>query len=301
MVRIAFFMLVISSAALAEDFRRTVASSSGSSVVCVSWTRRELTYRIDVAGSEKTPVDSEFTAIEAAFSSWQILSDRCSDFRLIRGERITKPTIGKGTEVDNVLTFREKFCRDVVANADPCFTDSTCGNKYFCWDHSDGTIGLTTLTYSTKSGVILDADIEFNAAGFNMTTISSPPCEPGQENGLCAAYDVQNTATHEIGHVIGLDHVDNPSSTMAATASVGEIGKRVIDPGTAEGFCLTYPKAQPTRSCDELASIPRKIKGTTIGCNTAFTEPSVYWLLGLVTAGRLLDFRRHRFAGSSRS
>jgi hypothetical protein len=51
---------------------------------------------------------------------------------------------------------------------------------------------------------------------------------------------------------------------MAATAPVGEISKRVIDPGTADGFCLTYPKGQPPVSCDELS----ELHGTITARNT---------------------------------
>ena len=130
---------------------------------------------------------------------------------------------------------------------------------------SEGTIGLTTVTYNTRTGVAVDADIELNASGFLFTTISAPPCEVGREATTCVAYDVQSTTTHEIGHAVGLDHVDDPTSTMAPTAPVGETAKRVIDVGTASGFCQTYPRGQPPVPCDDLAVLRSRIIARNTG------------------------------------
>ncbi len=283
------FVALLALPALAQDlpFRRTVAQTNGAITTCVTWSTRELTWSMDTAGSAKTPGDTEFTAVDAAFATWQAVSDSCSDFKFVRGARILGVDVGRNTEGSNALVFREVACRDVVPGADPCLADGSCANKHKCWDHSDATIGLTTATYSTRTGIIYDADIEFNASphfdgtSFLFTTISSPPCAPGNESPSCAAYDVQNTATHEIGHVVGLDHVDTPTSTMAATAPLGEVSKRIIDLGTAEGFCKTYPRGQPPVPCDELASLRRRINAQntgTFGCTCADATGLAPWL-----------------------
>ncbi len=257
---------LVASSALAQGYVRTVASDTGGSVTCVAWGRRTLTYRVDAAGSAQTPGDTEFTALDSAFAEWQVLSTTCSDFTFTRGPRITAPKIGRGTDADNVLTFREAPCRTAAPPTAPCHADGSCGNAFACWDHSDGTIALTTLTYSTRTGLILDADVEFNAATYLFTTISAPACEPGREAPTCAAYDLQNTATHELGHVLGFDHVDAAASTMAPTAPLGETSKRRIDPGTADGFCFTYPARGPPTPCDEQAQLERRIVARSTGC-----------------------------------
>ena len=258
--------LALSSfAASGQDFQRTIAGMQGDTVICVTWSERNFVYRVDGAGSARTPGESEFTAIDAAFISWETVANSCSDFRFLKGPRIATPRVGKGSEADRVLTFRDRDCRDVVQPSDPCLADGSCGNVHACWDHNSATIGLTTVTYSTRTGIAVDADIEFNASGFLMTTISAPPCEMGRESELCVAYDVQNTATHEIGHAVGLDHVLLDSSTMAPTAPLGETAKRVIDLGTGSGFCLTYPRGQPPTPCDELAVQRSKIIARNTG------------------------------------
>lgn len=268
--------LALPTGAKAQGFRRTVASTNGTTVTCVTWNKRDFTYRAAAEGSVRTPADTEFTAIDASFATWQAVADTCSDFKFIRGTRISQPAIGRGTESDNVVVFRETNCRDTAPPADPCQSDGSCANKFHCWDHSDGTIGLTTLTYSTRTGIALDADIELNASGFLFTTISSPPCDPGKEMPTCGAYDVQNTVTHEIGHAVGFDHVDEPTSTMAPTAPLGEISKRIIDVGTQEGFCRTYPSGQPPVPCDELAQLRRRIIARNTG--TCAQAPGSLWV-----------------------
>jgi MYXO-CTERM domain-containing protein len=272
---IALGVLVSAAASAQVPYRRTVASSASGVDLCIAWAHRDLTYNVDDQGSARTPGDTEFTALDAAWSSWQSVSDKCSDFTFTRGPRIANAPVGSGTQASNVLVFREVACRDVVPPSDTCQSDGSCANKYRCWDHFDSVIGLTTVTYSTRTGVIYDADIEFNAAphldgtSFLFTTISSPPCPETAPAVTCTAYDIQNTATHEIGHVLGFDHVELPSSLMAPTAPMGETSKRAIDPGTAGGFCSTYPKGQPPVGCDELAQLQRRVvaKNTgTFGC-----------------------------------
>lgn len=266
-VRVTALLLVsiAGDAAAQGEWLRTVANVSNGTTVCVTWSKREFVYRVDEAGSAKTPGDTEFTAIDSAFATWQTIAAPCSDFEFVRGARLANARIGRGTESENSLVFREESCRDVVDLSDPCLADGSCGNTHRCWDHSDGTIGLTTVTYSTRTGVAVDADIEFNASRFLFTTISSPPCEAGSEAVTCVANDVQNTATHEIGHAVGFDHVEDMTSTMAPTAPVGETAKRVIDVGTASGFCQTYPRGQPPTPCDELAVLRNRIIARNTG------------------------------------
>jgi hypothetical protein len=256
----------------AQIYLRTVANSTGETQICVTWSHRDFTYHVDTAGSSQTPGDTEYTAIDSAFATWQALSNTCSDFTFTRGERITRPVIGNNSTDANVITFREVHCSSIVPTTDPCLADEGgCGNKYSCWDHSDGTIALTTVTYSTKTGVAADADIELNAADFLLTAVSSPPCDEGREMATCVAYDIQNTMTHEIGHVVGFAHVlSDPNSLMYPTAPVGETAKRAIDPGTATGFCTTYPKGQPPVPCDEQLLLQRHIIASTT-CGSAET------------------------------
>ena len=274
-----FSVLVLASPppAEAQEYRRTVVPGRP---FCVVWPGREYLYRLDAAGSLRTPGDSEFAAIDAAVASWRSVSSTCSDYVFTRGPDLHNPQVGyrqDGGENENVITFREVDCNDIVLPDDPCLEDDTCANVHACWEHGGATIGLTTTTFSFRTGYILDADIEFNAAGdgrgFLFTTVDSPQCD-GVRNTDCVGTDVQNTVTHELGHVVGLDHVPEvPGSTMEPTAHPGETRKRVIDVGSAAGFCDAYPRGLPPTQCGENPELGRHFQaisnGPWSGCGTA--------------------------------
>jgi hypothetical protein len=66
---------------------------------------------------------------------------------------------------------------------------------------------------------------------------------PGEGDGCyegVARYDLQNTATHEFGHVYGLEHVSAAFNTMAPTATMGETYKRSLASGDAAGLRAKY-------------------------------------------------------------
>lgn len=306
-IGLAMVALLLAPTESVEEFRRTRIPGSQPEL-CLAWQVREYGYRIDTAGSSHTPGDAEALAIRASFDSWNALASQCSDFVFREGPPISDPQVRyvPDGENENVITFREASC-DVVAPADdPCWFDNGCPNKYRCWDRGPLTIAITRTIFSRKTGQIFDADIEFNAApdfegnpGFLFTTISSPPCASGEESALCVATDVQNTLTHEIGHVVGLDHVTAPGSTMEASAPPGETQKRILDPGTARGFCHTYPRGRPPGPCLDGEVIDQQVvainHGTPglegIGCSAGMGAPGgllvllLAWTLRVRRAG----------------
>lgn len=288
----------------AQKYQRTLVPGRP---YCVVWPGRDYVYRLDAAGSSRTPGNTEFAALEAAFSSWRAVSATCSDFTFTRGPDIQHPKVGYVRDSqnpqanENVITFREVDCNDVVPPDAPCLEDDTCSNTYACWDHGGAVIGLTTTTFSFRTAYILDADVEFNAStegrGFLFTTVDSPMCE-GAQSIDCVVTDVQNTATHEFGHVVGLDHVSELGSTMEPSAPPGETHKRIIDAGSAAGFCQAYPRGLPPTQCGERPDLGRHFQavsqGPGMGCGAA---PGALFpataLLALLALGR----RRERAGG----
>lgn len=306
MRRGAALLVLLATGAAAQDFVRTQVQGRDPALppLCLTWGTRTITWSVNLAGSSKTPGDTEFAAIEAAFASWQAVNAGCSDFTLTAGPRVPDTRVGKGTEAQRLLVFREQACREAVPAGDACWADDTCANLYNCWDGDDLTYASTLNTYSVRTGTIADSDIEFNAAPQSggltwlFTTISAPPCPNlSLQQASCVAVDVQNTLTHEIGHLFGFDHAPSPISTMYGSADIGEISKRTIDPGTQLGFCTAYPAGEPALPCDEQASLRRKIiaqgAGTPglsgLGCSAGTGAPLA---LALVLA--LAGIRRAR-------
>ncbi len=103
------------------------------------------------------------------------------------------------------------------------------------WLHPPAVLALTSLTYDTKIGQIVDADVEINDAGFVFSA-----------DAMSSEIDLRNTLVHEVGHVLGLDHSQEPGATMFDKAPPGEIKKRDLESDDIEGFCALYgPNAVP--------------------------------------------------------
>ena len=85
--------------------------------------------------------------------------------------------------------------------------------------------------FETQSGEITDADIMFNQ-NFPWSVLAE---------GEAGKADLQSIATHEIGHLLGLDHPDDRDATMYYAAIEGEIYKRSLAADDIQGICHIYP------------------------------------------------------------
>jgi len=92
-------------------------------------------------------------------------------------------------------------------------------------------IARTIVTSRVSTGVIIDADVVVNVGGFRFAA---------GETCTAEAYDLQGVLTHEVGHVIGLDHSAVAEATMFATSSPGDCHLRELHPDDVAGFCATY-------------------------------------------------------------
>ncbi|MET0404237.1 MAG: myxosortase-dependent metalloprotease, MXAN_2677/MXAN_2678 family [Cystobacter sp.] len=238
------------------SYVRSHVKKDDSRTQCLFWTVSPIVWNLSSVGNPTSTDDQklrEFTAIRAAFQSWQNVFSDCGNLDLVEGLLVDERQVGyvQNAKNHNLVLFRSRRCQDVVPEADKCRDDGICGNLYDCWDGDERTIALTLTTYDERSGIIYDSDIQLNSSGFVFTTVSSPPCTLPitSKTPNCVATDVQNTMTHELGHLIGLDHISQASSVMFPQAPSGEVTKRIIDPGSREFVCRTYPKGQPSQSC----------------------------------------------------
>lgn len=174
------------------------------------------------AGSIK--FNEALPAMAAAFDSWQ--SVECSS-----------------------LTFEYKGSSNV--GTDDVGTTNHDGKNVMIWvNESDfaqewqDAFAVTVPVFEQASGKIVDADILFKAS-FNWSTSSE---------GLAGRPDVQSIGAHEVGHLLGLDHPDDPDSTMFPTAVEGEIHKRTLAADDIQGICKIYPVEGVTGyPCDSAA------------------------------------------------
>ncbi len=153
------------------------------------------------------------------------------------------------------------------------------------WPYGTGSsqLALTTLTFSTATGEILDADVEINSDDIDF----------GQ------GVDLKTALVHEFGHVLGLAHVVDPDSVMNRDVDRSE-ARTTLASDDAAGVCAIAGagpdavscKAQKvdvdyTRECAELAEVQ---SSCSLGPRPA---PSLDWVwFGMVLAA--LGVRRRR-------
>jgi hypothetical protein len=94
-------------------------------------------------------------------------------------------------------------------------------------DVETGTVGLNHMWYYVSSGQLIDCDIRFNTDYTWSTT------------GSVNAFDVQNIATHELGHTLSLEDLygsADSAKTMYGHASSGETKKRTLHQDDIDGI-----------------------------------------------------------------
>ncbi|RMG20356.1 MAG: hypothetical protein D6729_03010 [Deltaproteobacteria bacterium] len=263
--------------ALSSPAAAFVRSKVPFSDACLWWGEREISYRIHQAGSDDLQDGSDVLAVRQSFQAWSEVE--CSDVHFVYRGLVSRGTVGYregDPENTNLVVWRERACSNVAPAQDPCWLCLTtggecCGSKYDCWEHPSGVIAVTTTTFDSVTGELNDADIELNGAEFWFTTRDAPACDDPEvppvctgdadcaagtrcfrgaclEDG-CVRTDVANTVTHEVGHVLGLDHSTVPGATMFASAEAGELDKRTLEEDDREGLCTIYPVGGPTLTC----------------------------------------------------
>ncbi len=98
-----------------------------------------------------------------------------------------------------------------------------------------GLIAVATHQYIIATGEIIEADIHYNGADWTWAT-----------NGSATDVDVQNTATHESGHTLGLLDLYGTADgdkTMYGFTGNGDLQARILSVSDIQGAEFMYPHA----------------------------------------------------------
>lgn len=215
-------------------------------------------------GSPDVPEDLETPVIPKVLANWTTAMAGCAYMKLIYD---SKPVANHevGYDGTNIVKFRQdKWCRPKTEDApEKCYPAAA--------------VGITTVFYVDKAdakddGRLLDADIELNGVNFRFAVEGQTSDQT--PNQIIA--DVENTLTHEVGHLLGLDHTcnDDPQNptfdgggnrvptcgtvavtqtmqdaTMFAFQEDGELKKSSLEPDDVAGACDAYPIAKDPKQC----------------------------------------------------
>jgi hypothetical protein len=252
---------------------------------------------VDAAGTTAISGDQEFAIIDASIATWNNGTASCSYLQVMDEGR---KAVEVGNDKVNVIKFRDTTWGRPAIGDDPARM------------YAGAAAGITTAVYvddgsSPRDGAIIDADIELNGVNFAISvggqTTSKAACKA----------ELQNTLTHELGHLHGLEHpclapgdpprVDDAgrsvpacgatadpkilNSTMYNYQDCGESKKEQLSPEDMKAICQIYPTSKDPGSCDHVGT-------SSAGCCSASGPGSNRPEVALLLAGStvLLLLRR---------
>jgi hypothetical protein len=170
----------------------------------VTWPHGGISVDYQSAFEPEAVIDQAFPAVDLAIGSWEVALNSTSFINCDINDNAPLPP---ARDDSNVIGWRQlvgKDARKVLAAT-------------YIWD--DG------------NGFIIEADIVYNTAQDWTVNLTIAP----GDNDCGTDFDVQAIGTHEIGHFIGLGHVDIEDATMFGSAGKGELKKQTLTPGDMDG------------------------------------------------------------------
>lgn len=226
--------------------------------------------RYSAEGTSHLSGDSEFLAMNESILEWMNETRSCGYLELLVEEAEEREV---GFDRVNLIKFRENVWGRPVKDSFELYQPEAGGlTTIFFVDDCDSDETPPCLSNS-RNGEILDADIELNAVNFAISL------DGNTQGGAGCLSDLKNTVTHELGHLMGLDHtcwlegtvrpVDDqgvplPScdsnlsseiveATMYNFQDCGETKKATLEADDIAGFCATYPLSADPGTCEPVA------------------------------------------------
>lgn len=235
---IALLLVALTSPRVALAYCFAATCQDGAATICdgdpvpdgcapLRWKSACVGFSVQRDGSQKLTADEVDGLVRQAFSAW-------ADVDCGGGQ-------GPGFVVQDLGP----------ANCDKVEYNSDAGNaniivfRETSWPHPPSAghdIALTTTTYDPVTGELLDADMEINAANFDLTT-----------SDTMVQYDLPSVLTHESGHFLGLAHSFDPTATMRPSYEPGNLDLRHLVADDATAICSLYtPNPKLDATCNPL-------------------------------------------------
>lgn len=175
-----------------------------------SWNPPCVSFHLNDSGTSHIPFEHVLRITEKSVQAW-MHPDKSSLTPHLSG-LTNEDRIGYNPYIDentNIIVFRDEN-----------------------WMDSRSMMALTTVTHHNATGHIYDADIELNTTHWQFGNVDT--------DGP-SVVDLQNTLTHEIGHVFGLAHSGDADATMFAFADEGVTSLRTLENDDLVAISTIYP------------------------------------------------------------
>jgi hypothetical protein len=225
------------------------------------WKRNCMTYRFNQQFFDLVPLLSEAASRQVFKDSFQAWADVACGRRPFFVQQFAGTT----------ATSKAEFLYDVVNES--IVVARTKAEWMNLKDHDSTALALTLLWHDKVTGEILDVDMEVNTGAGRFTDCEKQRC-------TLQMIDLQNTITHEAGHLLGLGHSPVMGSTMeASTQSNPETTKRTLEADDRAGYCALNLPTPPTCGggdcvCGAPEIVPSRRTIRSCGCSLPGTASS---------------------------
>ena len=192
-----------------------VQSAAPGTGTVLRWFVFPIQYRINSRGTLDVPGIAERAAVDAAFATWDAIANSGLAFS---GDTTTA---GFNTaDGINTILWLDDVSDDPAVASRP------------------DVMALTRRRGDAVTGQISEVDIALNGVSYSWSVLGDDNfASPG------GPVDVQAIVTHEIGHLVGLDHVTSPTATMYVSAYPGDISLRSLSQDELSAAVFIYPSA----------------------------------------------------------
>jgi len=213
------------------------------------WYTNPVPYQIGPL-SDDLPEDVQMEAIFASFEAWEEVPGVELKFEFVGSTDLDEVS----NDAVNVVYFQKHD-----------------------WPAGSSAIG-TTQSYALQSGQLTGFDLRLNDSAYQFTA------DDDQGN---AQTDLQNALTHEVGHILGLDHSVDPEATMYSVTSRGDLEKRTLSLDDEEGAFFLYGDGDFYAAADGDSEFG-------CGCSTPAGQSGAGTGLSLLILGAAIGLGRRR-------
>jgi hypothetical protein len=225
-------------AAIAWSHVRLINSSNGNALHWPS--PSSIPIVINATGSDDISDGSHFTALRNAISAWNHAGGSAAHL------------------VEDTSPSQEARTDWQSSDIHMMFFDEANGSGYF--PLGSGTVALTPVWFQSD-GTITDADVLFDGSMFEFTT-----------DGHIGRFDVQDVATHELGHFLGLDHSGCAGASLYPYVDPAMLLHRSLSLDDVHGARDMYPSQGFAQI---VGTVKRSANGTGVaGAHVSARNPS---------------------------